>query len=619
MRGSNVELATRPVPQQDLDCLPTAMPVTPWTIPIGANSGSVANRVILRVPGKQFAPGAEESIMRKLRSSRRRKLSGPKRALFRTLLPLVLGVSSAGAETEIRAEVIDLRIGDHKTYVRVVVELDNPASYRIERDHGGAGVVLTVDARAKSRQIESPSAPVGSVAISSSGNGSKVKIELLRDNLRVKEMVLVDPPRIVLDFFTPDVAGEESSSIKAPEPKAQSPTRAATSFPASNAQAPAPAPEKTPALSWPTEETSGTSSRGATADSPQPSEGFPAPGSEIPGPDASTADFDHFRTRFPLLGGHERVSCEKCHVAGTFQGTPGRCSICHDGSGVRSDSGKGVTHIRTTNECEDCHLQVAWSPARLDHAAVIGGCTDCHNGFAAPGKHPGHIASSNDCESCHRTMTWAGARFNHAKLVGTCFSCHNGISATGKSPGHLQTSNLCEDCHSPGFWTNTHFNHSGITSNCFSCHNGLSATGKHPGHLQSSNTCEDCHSPGSWASAGFDHSGTTGNCFSCHNGVDATGKNLGHTQSTNTCEDCHSPGSWLNVNFDHAAVTGSCGSCHSSDFRSEPHIKVESPRILYNSSELNDCTGACHIYTDPSLSTILTRRPRHHSIPPGEW
>jgi RNase P subunit RPR2 len=168
-------------------------------------------------------------------------------------------------------------------------------------------------------------------------------------------------------------------------------------------------------------------------------------------------------------------------------------------------------------------------------------------------------------------------------------------------------------------WFAAHFNHVNVTASCFSCHNGSTATGKGAQHVQSSNACENCHSPGSWQNAHFNHVNVTASCFSCHNGSTATGKGAQHIQSSNTCEDCHSPGSWLNVRFDHAQVMGDCGSCHASDFKMDAHKKVDSPTIFYTATELRDCTGACHFYTDSSFTTILERRSGEHGIPPAEW
>jgi hypothetical protein len=361
------------------------------------------------------------------------------------------------------------------------------------------------------------------------------------------------------------------------------------------------------------------------------------------------SDFDHFRTRFPLTGAHERVTCESCHVGGTFAGTPTRCETCHDGSGMRSDSGKDPMHIRTTNQCGDCHLLAAWSPSRTDHDAVLGSCSDCHNGILAPGKSPGHPPSSNRCEECHRSTTWIGAGFDHAGITGNCYSCHNGVTATGKHPGHPQTSNICEDCHRIGTWAAARFDHTGITSNCFSCHNGIDAGGKDFGHIQSSNTCELCHSPGDWSNIQFDHAGVTGSCSSCHNGVDATGKGTGHFITMRECDECHTQLRWIPSTFnhmssgypgDHAAnlscvdchggnsetVTWQapgyqpdCAGCHASDFKPDSHKKVDSPTILYTVSELRDCTTSCHMYTDATFTTIEKLEPGEHRVRDSEF
>jgi hypothetical protein len=362
-----------------------------------------------------------------------------------------------------------------------------------------------------------------------------------------------------------------------------------------------------------------------------------------------SSEFDHFRTRFPLTGAHERVSCETCHMGGVFQGTPSRCAICHDGSGMRSDAGKSPMHIRTTNECGDCHLLNAWAPSRIDHDAVLGSCWDCHNGVVAPGKTAGHPTSSNQCEECHRPTTWLGARFNHVGITSGCFSCHNGVAAPGKHPGHSQASNQCEDCHRTSTWQGVRFDHAGISSDCFRCHNGMDATGKSGDHIQSGNVCEQCHSPASWQRIDFDHSGVVGSCSSCHNGMDATGMDPGHFMTSRECSECHTQVRWRPSTFSHMSPgypgnhagnppCGSChtansepvtwrtpsyqpdcAACHASDFKPGPHKKVDSPEIKYSVSELRDCTGACHEYDDAGLTIIKKFRSGEHRVNSREW
>jgi hypothetical protein len=57
-----------------------------------------------------------------------------------------------------------------------------------------------------------------------------------------------------------------------------------------------------------------------------------------------------------------------------------------------------------------------------------------------------------------------------------------------------------------------------------------------------------------------------------------------------------------------------CAGCHASRFKPDPHTRYTTPqKVLYSVAELKDCSGACHVYRDSSLTTIVTRRsgPEH--------
>ncbi|MGV6801544.1 MAG: cytochrome c3 family protein, partial [bacterium] len=151
---------------------------------------------------------------------------------------------------------------------------------------------------------------------------------------------------------------------------------------------------------------------------------------------------DHQKTAFPLEGAHRRVDCESCHLNGTFKGTPKLCSSCHNGVFA---AGKTVTHVKSSDQCEECHRQTNWTSIKFDHSAVTGTCVSCHNGTMASGKSATHIRSTNFCEDCHVTSSWTRARFDHSSVTGSCFSCHNGTTATGKSATHMPTTNTCDD------------------------------------------------------------------------------------------------------------------------------------------------------------------------------
>ncbi|MCP5069417.1 MAG: hypothetical protein GY946_22860 [bacterium] len=62
-----------------------------------------------------------------------------------------------------------------------------------------------------------------------------------------------------------------------------------------------------------------------------------------------------------------------------------------------------------------------------------------------------------------------------------------------------------------------------------------------------------------------------------------------------------------------------CAGCHASDFEQDEHKKVQSPRQYYTVSELRDCSGSCHVYDDPSLTTIDDRRSRVHRARDGDF
>ena len=355
-------------------------------------------------------------------------------------------------------------------------------------------------------------------------------------------------------------------------------------------------------------------------------------------------EFDHDMTRFPLFGAHDRTRCESCHVGARFVGTPTSCAYCHDGTNKWAETAKNPLHFPTAAECSDCHTSRSWLPARMDHASATEPCATCHNFGFAEGKPPLHPQSTNACEDCHNTLTWAGAGFDHSGVTGDCFTCHNGVEARGKEQGHVASSNECQLCHSTRRWVPAGFDHSGVTAGCVTCHNGMDARGKEQGHVASSDECQLCHSTRQWRPAGFDHSEITGNCSSCHDGNTATGMDPGHFMTQLDCNTCHSTASWGNADYDHVGNypgdhrgsvdcrdchTGNsavvawpspgyqpdCAGCHASDYREGPHKKHENPDVRYSVSELRDCTGACHVYTDASLTVIKERRngPEHRT------
>jgi hypothetical protein len=62
------------------------------------------------------------------------------------------------------------------------------------------------------------------------------------------------------------------------------------------------------------------------------------------------------------------------------------------------------------------------------------------------------------------------------------------------------------------------------------------------------------------------------------------------------------------------AEAGRCGGCHARDFKAEAHPKTVKGQ-LYSASELTDCTGACHVYSDSARPTITrSQRAPYHRV-----
>jgi hypothetical protein len=278
-------------------------------------------------------------------------------------------------------------------------------------------------------------------------------------------------------------------------------------------------------------------------------------------------------------------------VAGTA------CVTCHSAA---NGSGKPAGHVASSNACQSCHTTLAWLPVtRVDHTQVLGSCASCHNGTIATGKPSSHLPTTAACESCHTTTAWTPARFDHAAVTPhSCTTCHNAVRAIGMPRAHIPTTQQCDSCHGTLAWSPVKVDHAHLTASCASCHNNIGAVGFSPGHLRTQLDCARCHSYPDWSAVTFRHTSTAypaGRhaklaCTSCH--------------TTNTDQ----------VPYLSATEAGSCAGCHAKDFRPAAHPKT-AKGVNYSAHELADCTGACHVYSDTTQSTITRSLPGpHHRV-----
>lgn len=134
--------------------------------------------------------------------------------------------------------LVQVRVGNHPTFTRLVFEMDEPAGYRVERrsaDDGGELLSVTLDAGSRDREIQSKSVGIESVHVEAGAAESVAKIRLRKAHLPMKELILSNPPRIVLDFDLSSLLAQKP----APGPVSPRTAAKAGSVPATTASKPA--------------------------------------------------------------------------------------------------------------------------------------------------------------------------------------------------------------------------------------------------------------------------------------------------------------------------------------------------------------------------------------------
>jgi hypothetical protein len=122
-----------------------------------------------------------------------------------------LGLAALAPLPSGASQVVDVRLGRHPGYTRVVIELDEAAPYRIDRYSDPAVLYVAVDAAAEAEALASRSGLVESIEVEPTQGTSVARIRLRETNPQILERVFSNPPRIVLDLrpaeAAPQVAG----------------------------------------------------------------------------------------------------------------------------------------------------------------------------------------------------------------------------------------------------------------------------------------------------------------------------------------------------------------------------------------------------------------------------
>ena len=200
--------------------------------------------------------------------------------------------------------------------------------------------------------------------------------------------------------------------------------------------------------------------------------------------DWKSVTFDHSKSAFPLVGGHQTVACAQCHINGVFKGTPTDCYACH----AKDDHHNG----QFGQDCGACHTPDSWSNATFDHSKSAFPLTGAHESLQCTQCHVNNVFKGvpTSCVGCHVEPAY------HKGLFGTdCATCHNtsGWSPAKFKGGHSFPmnhggANNCRSCHPSALRSYT----------CYSCHNQADIASRHKDEgIKNIQNCVKCHPTGS--------------------------------------------------------------------------------------------------------------------------
>jgi hypothetical protein len=124
----------------------------------------------------------------------------------RPFAALVAALALCAAGSAFAAQVTDVRVGVHPKFTRLVFELDGSAGYKVEKLGGDASPELriTIEATSAARELRAVG-DIRGVKIEA-GSKARARITLREPGMRVQEMILSDPPRIVIDLVKSEAA-----------------------------------------------------------------------------------------------------------------------------------------------------------------------------------------------------------------------------------------------------------------------------------------------------------------------------------------------------------------------------------------------------------------------------
>jgi hypothetical protein len=281
----------------------------------------------------------------------------------------------------------------------------------------------------------------------------------------------------------------------------------------------------------------------------------------------------HDKTRYPLRGAHQTVSCVACH--GPYPGVPARfkglrfqaCTDCH------ADAHEGQLARRgpAATACDRCHDVNGFTPAhfgleahdklafKLEGAHRVVACKDCHPHDPELAKRfPEPIRKALAARG--RPVEISLAVFSIAGKLSRCETCHADPHA-----GQLRRPTGCAACHDVDSFAVKRFDHDrdsrfALTGQhakaaCAACHTAeQTPAGRVVRYRPLPLTCAGCHADP-------------------HGGQFAPAEGRGGRPPATACERCHETESWKKTLFRHEPpfttyqLTGkhrdvACKDCH---------------------------------------------------------
>jgi hypothetical protein len=364
--------------------------------------------------------------------------------------------------------------------------------------------------------------------------------------------------------------------------------------------------------------------------------------------------FDHSRTKFPLLGAHAGVACEKCHRTSDFtravahekcldchqdrhrgqfvaRRDGGECGGCHRVEGWKPSTYGVAEHAASAYPLEARHAAVACakchSPAGVDtrYQAPHGRCVDCHQD--AHGAQFASAPHGNRCEDCHSVRGFQPAIFDLAKHRATRFPLAGGHVAVPCLDCHTRRGPLApvlyrfDDLSCAGCHRDPHLGQfrermalrlpGGEAAGCEACHTAASwkdlerfdhsATRFELAGGHRAVACGSCHRPAALGSGlrTVVYRGATLECSGCHE--DVHGGQFRSGAGTSDCRACHVPLHWRPSSLDHDRTAFPLSGAHSHVRCPECHKttkEVKGRLVLFYKPTPIGCSN-CH---GPSLA-----------------